>query len=138
MPGVSPNVISHHLSVAVDKKPSQEKRRAFSEEKNRAIEEEVKKLLDAGFIEPCKYPKWLANVVMAKKSNGSWRMCVDFTNLNRACPKDFYPLPRIDQLVDSTSGHARLSFMGAFSGYHQIFMHPADKNKTAFITAGGV
>ena len=73
MPGVSPGVISHHLSVSKAKKPIQQKRRAFSDEKNRTIEEEVQKLLEAGFIEPCKYPEWLANVVMVKKANGSWR-----------------------------------------------------------------
>ncbi|XP_021853697.2 uncharacterized protein [Spinacia oleracea] len=75
---------------------------------------------------------------MVKKSSGAWRMCVDFTNLNRACPKDCYPLPRIDKLVDSTSGHALLSFLDAFSGYHQISLAKTDRKKAAFITDGGV
>lgn len=90
--------------------------------------------MEAGFIEPCDYPEWLVNVVMVKKANGQWRMCVDFTDLNKACPKDCYPLPRIDQRVDSTSGHAMLSFMDAFSGYHQISLHEPNRQKTAFIT----
>lgn len=80
------------------------------------------------------YPEWLANVVLVKKSNGKWRMCVDFTDLNKACPKDNFPLPRIDLLVDSTAGHELLSFMDAFSGYNQNHMEEADQEKTAFIT----
>ena len=72
------------------------------------------------------YPKWLANVVLVKKANGKWRMCVDFTDLNRACPKDSFPLPRIDQLVDSTTRHKLITFMDAFSGYNQIRMAEED------------
>jgi len=77
-------------------------------------------LLEANFIKEVYYPKWLANVVMVKKTNGKWRMCVDFTDLNKACPKDSYPLPHIDLLVDSTAGHQLLSFMDAFSEYNPI------------------
>ena len=75
---------------------------------------------------------------MVKKVNGKWRMCVDFTDLNKACPKDSYPLPRIDQLVDSTAGHKLLSFMDAFSGYNQIRMDEADQEKTSFVTSKGL
>ena len=78
------------------------------------------------FIWEVYYPSWLANVVMVKKANGKWRMCVNFTDLNNACPKDSYPLPHIDQLVDSTMGHKLLNFMNAFSGYNQIRMDKAD------------
>ena len=81
------------------------------------------------------YPDWLANVVMVKKENGKWRMCVDFTNLNKAYLKDSYPLPRIDQLVDSTVGHKLLSFMDAFPGYNQIRMDEVDQEKTSFVTS---
>ena len=84
------------------------------------------------------YPDWLANVVMVKKANGKWRMYVDFTDLNRACPKDSYPLLRIDTLVDSTARHELLSFMDAFSGYNQIRMEEADKEKTSFVTGLGL
>ena len=83
------------------------------------------------------YPDWLANVVMVKKANGKWRICVDFTDLNRACPKDSYPLPRIDILVDSTVRHQLLSFMDAFSEYNQIKMEEADQEKTSFVTSQG-
>ena len=72
---------------------------------------------------------------MVKKSNGKLRMCVDFTNLNRACPKDSYPLPRIDTLVDSTARHELLSFIDAFSGYNQINMNEEDQEKTSFVTS---
>ena len=99
--------------------------------------EEVRKLLEAGFIREVYYPDWLANVVMAKKNNGKWRMCVDFTDLNRVCPKDSYLLPRIDTLVDSTARHELLSFMDAFSGYNQIKMKEEDQEKTSFMTSQG-
>ena len=98
----------------------------------------VQKLMAAKFIQEVYYPDWLANVVMVKKANGKWRMCVDFTDLNKACPKDSYPLPRIDQLVDSTAGHKLLSFMDAFSGYNQIRMDEADQEKTSFVTSQGL
>ena len=100
--------------------------------------EEVEKLLTTGFIREVYYPEWLANVIMAKKSNGKWCMCVDFTDLNRAYPKDSFPLPRIDQLVDSTIGHELLTFMDAFSSYNQIHMNKEDQEKTAFVTSQGL
>ena len=92
----------------------------------------------AKFIQRVYYPKWLANVVMVKKANSKWRMCVDFTDLNKAYPKDSYLLPRIDQLVDSTAGHKLLSFMDAFSKYNQIKMDEADQKKISFVTSQGL
>ena len=83
-------------------------------------------MLEVDFIREVFYPDWLVNVVMVKKSNGKWRMCVDFTDMNKACPKDSFPLPRIDQLVDSTARHKLLSFMDAFSGYNQILIDEYD------------
>jgi len=96
-----------------------------------------KKLLDIGSVREVHYPDWLANVVVVRKKNGKWRVCIDFTDLNKACPKDSFPLPHIDMLVDATAGHELLSFMDAFSGYNQILMHPDDQEKTAFITEKG-
>ena len=110
----------------------------FAPERDKAIKEEVQKLMAAKFIREVYYPDWLANVVMVKKPNGKWRMCVDFTDLNKACPKDSYPLSRIDQLVDSTVGYKLLSFMDAFSGYNQIKMDEADQEKTSFVTSQGL
>nr|KYP43933.1 Transposon Ty3-I Gag-Pol polyprotein [Cajanus cajan] len=103
-------------------------------ERAQAVKEETAKLLQVGFIREVKYSTWLANVVMVKKASRKWRMCIDYTNLNKACPKDAYPLPHIDALVDGTAGHQRLSFLDAYSGYNQIPMYPPDEEKTAFIT----
>jgi len=97
----------------------------------------VQKLLDAGVIGEVQYPEWLANVVMVPKKNGKWRMCIDFTILNKACPKDEYPLPRIDTLVDAAACSEMLSMLDCFSGYHQIFMNKADEEKTSFTTPFG-
>ena len=119
-------------------KPVQQKRRVFAPEQNQAVTDEVNKLLSTGFIQEVYYPDWLANVVLVKKANGKWGMCVDFTDLNKACPKDSFPLPRIDQLVDSTAGYRLLTFMDAFSGYNQIKMAEEDQEKTTFITSQGL
>ena len=105
MLGIDPSVITHRLNVYPFSKPVRQKKRVFAPKRDKAINEEVQKLTTAQFIKEVYYPDWLANVVMVKKANDKWRMCVDFTDLNNACPKDSYPLPRIDQLVDSTAGH---------------------------------
>ena len=110
----------------------------FALERDQATAEEVLKLQEASFIREVYYPEWLANVVMVKKASGKWRMCVDFTDLNKACPKDSYPFRRVDVLVDSTAKHQLLSFMDAFSGYNQIRMHEDDQEKTSFVTSQGL
>ena len=112
--------------------------RRFDEEKRKAIGEEIAKLLNAGFIREVRYPEWLSNPVLVPKKNGKWRMCVDYTSLNKACPKDSYPLPRIDQVVDSTAGCETLCFLDAYSGYHQIAMKESDQLATSFITPFGM
>ena len=96
------------------------------------------KLLKAKLIREVNYSDWLSKVVLVKKSNGKWRTCMDFTDLNKSCPKDSFPLPRIDQMVDSTSGHDLLSFMDSFSGYNQIMIDADDQEKTSFITDKGI
>ncbi|XP_022888963.1 uncharacterized protein LOC111404382 [Olea europaea var. sylvestris] len=101
-------------------------------------EEEVGKLLKVGFIREVQYPDWLANVVLVKKPSGKWRVYIGFINLNKACPKDSYPLPMIDNLVDSTSGHKLYSFLDAFSGYHQILMAKEDQEKTSFMADSAI
>ena len=83
------------------------------------------------------YPEWLANVVLVKKAKCKWRLCIDFTDVNRACPKDSFPLPRIDLIVDATADHELLSFMDAFSGYNQISMDPNNQENTSFVTGQG-
>jgi hypothetical protein len=109
----------------------------FNEEKCRAIGEEIHKLLAAGFIKELFHLEWLANPILVKKKNGKWRMCVNYTGLNKACPKHPFPLPRIDQIVDSTSGCEALSFLDAYSSYHQITMKESDQLMTSFVTPFG-
>jgi len=133
MTGINPDFLGHRLYINPHVRPIAQQRRKFNDEKRQAIREEVGKLVDAGHIREIQYLKWLSNVVMVKKSNGKWRMCVDFTDLNSACLKDCYPLPNISILVDNASGHRLLSFIDAFSGYNQIRMHPSDEEKTAFM-----
>ncbi|XP_047167338.1 uncharacterized protein LOC124836257 [Vigna umbellata] len=118
MSGIHPGIMAHKLSIFREARPIAQKKRRFGEDKRDAIQVEVKKLMSAQFIREITYTTWLSNVVMVKKSNGQWRMCVDFTDLNKACPKDSYPLPSIDWLVDGASGHVVLSFLDAYSGYN--------------------
>jgi len=134
MPGIDPDFLCHHLSMDATVRPVRQRRRKFNEERWLVVREETQKLLSAGHIREIQYPEWLANVVLVKKANKKWRMCVDFTDLNKVCPKDSYPLPSIDALVDSASGCEMLSFLDPFSGYNQIKMHPRDEGKTAFMT----
>ncbi|XP_050256164.1 uncharacterized protein LOC126701820 [Quercus robur] len=126
MLGIDPSVMVHKLNVSPSFPPIRQKKRVFAQERDKAIAEEVRKLLKTGFIREVYYPDWLANVVTVKKANGNWKMCVDFMDLNKACPKDSYPLPWIDTLVDSTARHQLLSFVDAFSGYNQIRMDESD------------
>ena len=128
----------HKLNVSSAFPPVRQKKRVFAPERDRAIAKEVCKLQEASFIREVYYPNWLANVVIVKKASRKWRMCVDFTDLNKACPKDSYPLPRVDVLVDSTAKHQLLSFMDAFSGYNQIRMQEDDQKKTSFVTNQGL
>ena len=80
------------------------------------------------------FPDWLANTMVVRKKNGKWRVYVDFTNLNQVCPKDPFPMPKIDQLLDATYGHPRMSFLDAFQGYHHIALAAKDQEKTTFIS----
>ncbi|RVW87754.1 Transposon Ty3-G Gag-Pol polyprotein [Vitis vinifera] len=138
MPGIHPSTASHRLNILPSSRPVRRKVWRFHPDRQKIIQSEVNKLLDVRFIREVEYPEWLANVVVVPKKEGRWRVCVDYTNLNNACPKDSFPLPRINQIVDSIVGHGMLSFLDAFSGYHQIPMAPADEEKTAFITPHGL
>ena len=108
----------HKLNVDPERKPVQQRRRVFAPKWNQVITDEVNKLLSVSFIREVYYPDWLANVILVKKVNEKWRMCMDFTDLNKTYLKDSFPLLRINQLVDSTTGHKLLTFMDAFSGYN--------------------
>ena len=137
MGGADPVVITHKLNVNPSFKSVKQKRRSFASKRQKAINEEVGKLLQAKAIREVEYSEWLANVALVRKANGKWWLCIDFTDINRACPKDSFPLPRIDLIVDVTACHELLSFMDAFSGYNQISMDPHDQEKTSFITGQG-
>ena len=119
-PGVDPNFICHPLNVNSFITPRRQPPWCPSKEHVEAIKNEVTKLKQVGVIKEVFYPQWLANTVVVKKKIGKWRVFVNFTDLNKACPKDPFPMPRIDQLVNATVGHPRMSFLDAFQGYHQI------------------
>ncbi|XP_012846871.1 PREDICTED: uncharacterized protein LOC105966839 [Erythranthe guttata] len=133
--GIDPKFVQHRLNIRTDTRPIKQKRRHFGAEKDGIIAAEVERLLQAGHVKEIQFPNWLSNVVLVKKAEGKWRMCIDFRDINKACPKDHYPLPRIDQLVDSTAGYELLSMMDASQGYHQIMLHPDDHKNVSFVTA---
>ncbi len=116
--GVSSELACHALNIGPEYKLVIQKRRNLAPESATIVLEEVERLLAVGVIREVQYLIWLSNTVVVKKKNGKWQVCIDFTDLNKACPKDPFLLPRIDQLVDSASGHDWLSFLDAFQGYH--------------------
>ncbi|KAM1093438.1 hypothetical protein ACFX2B_008443 [Malus domestica] len=147
MPCISLDIICHRLSIDPKTKPVRQKRRSYDAERYKAMKAEVEKLKGIGFVREVNYPTWVANVVLVKKNPTKeslllqkvlWRMCVDYTNLNKGCPKDSFPLPLIDRLIDSTAGCELLSFMDAYSGYNQILINPSDQEHTSFTTDMGL
>ncbi|GKA25683.1 reverse transcriptase domain-containing protein [Tanacetum coccineum] len=138
MTGVPRHIAEHRLNIREGCLPIRQKKRGQAPERNKAIQEEVEKLVDAGIMKEVHYHSWLSNPVMVKKHDGSWRMCVDFKDLNKACPKDGYPLPEIDWKVESLCGYPFKCFLDAYKGYHQIKMAKEDEEKTAFITSQGI
>ncbi|XP_065629138.1 uncharacterized protein LOC136067345 [Quercus suber] len=117
-PGVDPNFICHKLNVNPAATQKKQPPRRSSKEHSDAVKDEMMKLKRAGAIKEVFYPEWLANTVVVKKKDGKWRVCVDFTDLNKAYPKGPFLMPRIDQLMDATVGHPQMSFLNAFQGYH--------------------
>ena len=137
MPGIDTDIVQHCIPTNPTMKPIKQKLRRMKPKWTLKIKEEVEKQYNAGFLRVVNYLEWLANVVLKPKKDGKVRMCVDFQDLNKANPKDDFPLPHIDILVDNTIGHALLSFMDGFSRYNQIKMAPEDIEKTFFITPWG-
>jgi hypothetical protein len=136
--GVHRSVIEHALNTDPNVKPKLQRQRPMSGDRVKSAEAEVRKLLDARIIREVQYPVWVANVVMVLKKNGNMRMCIDFTELNKACPKDPYPLPRIDVIIDQAAGCEMLSLLDCFSGYHQVWMRRENEAKTGFTTPFGI
>jgi hypothetical protein len=131
-------VIEHILGIDPMFKPTKQKERRYTPERRETIRVEVNKLLEAGFIMSIDYSSWLANPILVEKPDGSWHMCINYTSLNKTCPKDEYPLARICQIVDSTATCELLSFLGMYSGYHQISLVRDDEEKTSFIMTFGI
>jgi hypothetical protein len=130
MSGVPRELVEHKLKVYPQARPIRQKLRRFTPDKREAIRAELARLVAAGFIREVLHPEWLANLVLVlKKNKVDWRMCVDYTDLNKHCPKDPFGLPRINQVVDSTTGCSMLSFLDCYSGYHQISLTKEDKEK---------
>jgi hypothetical protein len=135
--GVSRDIIEHKLQVNPSPRPRKQRLHKIFDEKVVAMKVEVQRLMDAGFMREVDYPSWLANVIMVKKKNGMWRMCTDFTDLNKCCLKDDFPLTRIDKVVDSATGYKIMALLDYFLGYHQIWLRKEDEEKTCFITPFG-
>jgi hypothetical protein len=139
MPGVPRELVEHALNVDPKAKPVKQPLRRFDKPKRKAIASELHRLENAKFIREIKTSSWVSNpVIIPKKNIDVQRVCIDYTSLNKHCPKDPFPLHHIDQIIDSTAGCARLSFLDTYSGYNQIKLKKEDKEKTAFITPYGV
>jgi hypothetical protein len=138
MPGVPRELAEHKLKVYPHARPIRQKLCRFTPDKREAIRAELARLVAVGFIREVLHPEWLANpVLVLKKNKVDWRMCVDYTDLNKHCPKDPFGHPRIYQVVDSTTRCSMLSFLDCYSGYHQISLAKEDEENTAFIAPFG-
>nr|GEV59950.1 reverse transcriptase domain-containing protein [Tanacetum cinerariifolium] len=138
MMGVPRSIAEHQLNIREGYSPVRQKKRGQAPERAKAIQAEVQKLVEAGSMREVYYHDWMSNPVMVKKHDGSWRMCVDFTDLNKPCPQDCYLLPKIDWKVESLCGYPFKCFLDAYKGYHQIQLAEADEETTAFHTGQGV
>jgi hypothetical protein len=135
MPGVLRELAEHSLNVHKDAWPVKQSLRRFGNEKRHTIGKEIAWLLATGFIIEVIHTDWLANPVhVPKKNTKELHMCVDYTGLNKTCPKDLFVLPRIDQVIDSMAGSELLCFLDAYFGYHLIMIRESDQLKTFFIT----
>jgi hypothetical protein len=137
MPGLDPQVTTHKLAIDPTFRPVKQPPRHFHPELQDDIIAEVEKLINAGFIKEVQYPQWLTNIVPVMKKNGQVQVCVDFHDLNRACPKDDFPIPITEMVVDATTGYGAMSIMDGSSGYNQIKMNEHDAMDTAICTLKG-
>ena len=137
MPGLDTDIVVHKIPPKPECKPIRQTLQRMKPEVILKIKEEVEKQLKAGFLSTVTYSNWIGNIVPMPKKDGKVRMCVDYRDLNRTSPKDNFPLPHINTLVDNTTTNAVFSFMDGFSGYNQIKMADEDKSKTAFVIHWG-
>jgi hypothetical protein len=132
MPGLDRSIVEHRLPLKKGFQSFQQRARQMRTEVLEEVKKEIEKMLEAGFIRPCRYAKWISSVVPVQKKDGRWRVCVDFRDLNRATSKDEYPMHVAETLINVTAGNKILSFMDGNAGYNQIFMALEDIHKTAF------
>ena len=137
MSGIDPSIVEHEIQTYPDAKPIQQKLRPVNPRKVAAVKAEVEKLLKAGFIYPIALTEWVSNPVPIDEKQGTIHICTDFRYLNKAYPKDNYPMPFIDQIIDACAGSEVFSFMDGFSGYNQIQIKSEDQHKTTFICPWG-
>jgi hypothetical protein len=137
MPGVPRELIEHGLHLGPKAKLVKQRLHHFTQDKKDVIKKVVARMLNIGFINEVYHPDWLANSILVPKKNKDWRMCVDYTDLNKACKKETFGLPRINQVVDSTAGCSLLCFLDCYSGYHHIPLKEEDQIKTSVITPFG-
>ena len=133
-PRVDSSFIFHHLNVNPSITPKKQQPRHSSKDHSDTVKDEVIKFKQIGAIKEVFYPKWLANTIVVKKKSGKRHVCVDFIDLDKPCPKNPFPMPRIDQLMDATVSHPRMSFLDAFQGYHQIPLALDNQEITDFVT----
>nr|GEV45686.1 reverse transcriptase domain-containing protein [Tanacetum cinerariifolium] len=138
MTGVPRSVAEHRLNIREGYSPVRQNKRGQAPKRAKSIQAEVQKLMEAGIMREVYYHDWLSNPVMVKKHDSSWQMCVDFKDLNKACPQDCYPLPEIDWKVESLCGYPFKCCLDAYKGYHQVQLAEPDEEKTAFHTGQGV
>ena len=139
MPGLSRDLVEYRLPIIADFRPYKQPARRFNPSIYDRIKEEINRLLDAGFIRSCHYADWISNIVpIEKKGSGKICVCIDFIDLNKATPKDEYPMPIANMLINEASGHCVISFLDGNAGYNQIFMAEEDTSKTAFVCPGFV
>ena len=133
MPGVPRELIEHSLNVSPTAKPIKQKLCRFTQDKKESIRVEITRLLATSVIKEVYHPEWLANPVLVRNKNKEWRMCINYTDLNKHCPKDPFGLPRIDEVVDSMVRCELLCFLDCYSSYHKIMLKEEDQIKTSFI-----
>jgi hypothetical protein len=137
MPGIDPDIVIHEIKTYPDTKPIRQRLRPVHPRNAAAIKLKVEKILKAGFIYPVSLTEWVSNLVPIDKKQGTIRVCVDCRDINKACPKDNFPTPFVDQIVDDCAGSEIFSLMDGFSGYNQINILPEDQHKAAFIYPWG-
>lgn len=137
IPGIDPSIVVHEIPTYLGVKPVHQRLRPMHPRKAAAIKAEVEKLLNIGFIYPIPLTEWVSNIVPVDKKQGTIRVCVDYRDINRTCPKDNYPTPFIDQIIDECARSEIYSLMDSFSGYNQINIAPEDQHKTTFICPWG-